>query len=82
MLMDQGEIYSDLETIFRDVLVNDDIHLTPTTTAQDVEGWDSFNNISIMIAVESQFKIKLTTLEIESFANVDDLVQTIRRKIK
>ena len=80
--MDQGEIYSDLETIFRDVLVNDDIHLTPTTTAQDVEGWDSFNNISIMIAVESQFKIKLTTLEIESFANVDDLVQTIRRKIK
>jgi acyl carrier protein len=79
-MMTENEIYRELTGIVRDILVNDDILLTPKTVAKDVDGWDSFNHINIMIAVESHFHIKMTTSEIESLTSVKDLVSTIERK--
>jgi acyl carrier protein len=55
--------------------------LTPQTTANDVEGWDSFNHISVIVAVETRFGVKMTTNEIESLANVGALVGAIQTKL-
>jgi hypothetical protein len=36
--MDDSEIYVQLTDIFHEMFANDDIVLTPSTTAKDVEG--------------------------------------------
>ena len=46
--METIEIYARLIEIFRELFADDDIALTPETTADDIEGWDSFNHISVL----------------------------------
>ncbi|MBV9154184.1 MAG: acyl carrier protein [Alphaproteobacteria bacterium] len=79
--MNTAEIYAKLTDIFRELFADDDIVLTPTTTASDIEGWDSFNHLSVIVAVETRFGVKMTTSEIESLANVGVLVAAIEKKL-
>jgi acyl carrier protein len=78
--MTEPEIYEALTTIFRDVFLRDDLTLNPTLSAKDVDGWDSFKQIEIIIAVEEQFGIKFRTREMDGLNNVGDLVHLIASK--
>jgi acyl carrier protein len=78
--MDRVTIYEGLTDIFNDVFMEDDMKLTPELSAKDVEGWDSFKQIEIMVAVEERFAIKLNTREIDSLRTVGDLADIIARK--
>ncbi len=46
--MTEPELYDGLNEIFRQVLDDDTIALTPSMTAEDVDGWDSMNHIFIV----------------------------------
>jgi acyl carrier protein len=78
----QEAIYAALTEIFNDVFMRDDMQLTPTLTARDVPGWDSFKQIEIMVSVEERFAIKLNTREIDSMKCVGDLAAVIAAKAK
>lgn len=75
--MPETEIYAALTEIFRDIFLNDEMHLTPTLSAKDVEGWDSFKQIEIILATETRFAIRLKTREIDALSNVGDLAGII-----
>ena len=60
---------------------NEDIQLTDTTTAADVEEWDSITHIQLIVAVEKFFKIKFNAAEIRTFKNVGELTGTIKSKL-
>jgi len=79
--METAEIYSKLSDLFRELFADDSIVLTPQTTADDIEGWDSFNHISVIVAVETRFGVKMSTAEIENLANVGALVSAIQSKL-
>ena len=78
--MNEPQIYDTLTTIFRDVFLRDDMVLSAGLSAQQVPDWDSFKQIEIIIAVESQFGIKFGTREMDSLNNVGDLVRLIAGK--
>jgi acyl carrier protein len=80
--MTDAEIYSALTAIFHDVFLRDDLVLTPTLSAIDVPGWDSFKQIEILIAAEQHFGIKLSTREMDRLTNVGDLVSVVAAKRK
>lgn len=73
-------IYDGLNEIFRDIFGDDTISLGPETTAADIPEWDSFNHINIIVAVESRFGIKFSTVEVEALKNVGDMAALIGRK--
>jgi acyl carrier protein len=79
--MTEAEIYSGLTEIFHDIFDDDQIVLTPETTAEDIEDWDSHNHISIIVATEMRFGVKFQTAEIESLRNVGELARCIERKV-
>ncbi len=79
--MQREEIYVRLTELFRELFSDDDIVLRPEMTADDIEGWDSFNHLSIIVAVETRFSIKMKTSEIETLANVGALVEAIERHL-
>ena len=79
--MEKSEILTKVTEIFRDVLDNEDIALTDTTTANDIEEWDSLSHIQLIVAIEKEFKIKFTSAEILSWKNVGELVENINKKL-
>ena len=78
--MDKKEIFSQLEEIYRDVLDNEDIVLTETTTADDIEEWDSLTHIQLIVAIEKAFHVKFTSREILSWKNVGELADSLLDK--
>ena len=76
----EAEIYGALTEIFRDVFMRDDLVLKPELTAKDVQGWDSFKQIEIIMATEEKFGIKMTTRELDSLQTVGDLVRVVTGK--
>jgi acyl carrier protein len=72
--------WNDLTAIFKETLDNDALNLTESTTAGDVEGWDSITHVLIVVAVEKKFKVKFTAGEIQKLSNVGELAALIRSK--
>ena len=76
----ETEIYAALKEVFDDVFMRDDIELTPTLTAKQVQGWDSFKQIEIIMASEEKWKIKFNTRELDALLSVGDLLAMIAKK--
>ena len=55
--MTREEIFEGLNEVFSDVF-DEDITVTDSTTADDIEDWDSLEHINLIVAVENKFGIK------------------------
>ena len=75
------ELQDRLNEIFCEVFDDDDIRITPGTTANEVEGWDSLSHVNLIVAIESRFNIRFSQKELLTFKNVGDLMNCIRSKI-
>lgn len=69
-----------LRDIMLDVFDLDDVEVTPATTAEDIEEWDSLSHVRLVVAVERRFGFKLKNAEIEALKSVGDLVTLIESK--
>ena len=78
--MNQTEILSKVQDIFRDVLDNEEIELTLETSADDVEDWDSLSHIQLIVAIEKALNLKFTSKEILSWNNVGEMIDCIESK--
>ncbi len=78
--MQKDAIYEQLTSVFRDVFQDDALTISPDTTAQDVEGWDSGRMIELVMAAESHFGIRFTSREVDGMMRVADFADTIERK--
>ena len=80
--MEIDDILKELDTIFREILKNDNITLGRETTAKDVDGWDSLTNMRLITAIEKHYDIRFGLREILKFKNVGDLCVSIQTKKK
>jgi acyl carrier protein len=64
-----------------DVFDVDDLALSPETTADDIDEWDSLSHIRLVVALERRFKIKFRNDELKGLMNVGDLVKVIDAKL-
>lgn len=78
--MTEAEIYAGLNEIFRDVFDDDAIQVQASTTAKDIEGWDSQAHVSLIVAAEVHFGIRFRTAEFDELKNVGDLARLIAAK--
>ena len=78
--MTSDQVLARLTRVFRDVFDDDEIVITPATTARDVDGWNSLTNIRLMISIEVEFKIKFDVGEFQEYRSVGDLVAGIVRR--
>lgn len=76
-----NEILDEVTQIFRQVLNNPSITLKEDTTANDVDEWDSLNNIRLISEVEAFFNVKFKLREIMKLQNVGELCMNIQKKL-
>lgn len=80
--MNEMEALTALIPVFRDVFDDEDLVLTPETTADDIDGWDSQTHVLLIVAAEQHFGVKFRTAELESLKNVGHFAQLIASKCK
>lgn len=80
--MSREEITKKLTEIFRDVFDDEEIELSDSTTANDIEAWDSLEHISLIAAVEKAFKMRFTMREVSGMKNVGEMIDIIGQRIK
>ena len=79
--METSQILKEVNDIFIDVLDDDSIKLNESTTAKDIDEWDSLNHIQLVVAIEKHFKLRFKTSEINGFNNVGEMCEGIRAKL-
>lgn len=79
--MTSEQLISELNVLFEEIIDEGAVSLTPSTTAKELEGWDSLNHIQIIAAIERKYGFRFTLVEIQSFKNVGEMVDSILSKI-
>ncbi len=72
-----SDILDALTQIFRENFDDEELLLTPTTTAHDIRGWDSAKMVMLILAVEDRFDVRLRSREIDSLRNIQDWIDVI-----
>jgi acyl carrier protein len=75
-----GELWSRLTGIFRELFDDESLELRRETTAEDVEGWDSLTHVELLVEIERAFGIRFNTGEVAGLANVGEMVDLIARR--
>ena len=79
--MTKTEIHENVQEIFRDVFDEEDLVITDTTNADDIEDWDSLTHIQLIKAIEKNFSIRFTSRELLSWNNVGEMLDCIKSKL-
>lgn len=80
--MTREQVYEKLNEVFRDVFDEESIQVNDSTTANDIEDWDSLEHINLIVAVEKSFEIKFTMGEVTGMKNVGAMVDIILERGK
>lgn len=75
------DITEKLTDVFREVFDDETIVIHDDMTADDVDSWDSLSHVNLIIAIELAFDIEFKQNEIQNFANVGELKQSIESKL-
>ena len=77
--MDKQAIFEAVQDIFRDNFDDDSLVLTRETCADDIEDWDSLEQINLLTAIEKKFNLKFKLEDVRGLANVGDLLDLVER---
>lgn len=80
--MTRAEILNGLNEVFRDVFDDESIVVNDSTTADDIDGWDSLEHINLVLAIEQHFRIKFSMKEVTTFKNVGEMIDAMLNKVK
>ena len=80
--MNEREIFTRLNRVFQEVFDDRTIRVGPQTTADDIEDWDSLEHITLISAVEREFRMKFKMGEISSMKNVGEMAQIVMERAK
>jgi acyl carrier protein len=80
--MSRVEIMGKIRTILAEVIDDDGLQLTESTTSDDVPDWDSLSHMKLMVGLESELGLRFEVEEISGITGVRDLIDIIQRRMK
>jgi acyl carrier protein len=79
--MKHHDILQRLSSIFQDIFDDENLEITESTAASDIEDWDSLTHINLVSACENEFKLRFSLAELEDLKNVGDMITLIANKL-
>ena len=70
----------ELNSLFIELFNNSEILINVSTSAADIDGWDSLMHVRIILAIEQKFNIRFNASEASSFANIGDILISLEQK--
>ncbi len=79
--MKREEVFQSIVEIAKDVFGNDSAHLTESSTAADIEGWDSLTHLSLVNELEEKYGVGFTLDEVTGSKNLGELLNALMKHI-
>ena len=79
--MNEQQILAAVQDIFRDNFDDDTLVISRATTANDIEDWDSLEQINLLTAIEKKFGIKFKLADVRGLKDVGDLLDLVKRMV-
>ena len=73
-------LQSKLESLFRTLFPEEELDFSKNLDSATIQDWDSIKYVTIVLAVEEEFEIKLTQDEILEFSSFDKIFQILRSR--
>lgn len=69
-----------LNKVFCEVFDDDSIEIFETMTARDLEEWDSLMHITLVLAVEAEFGVRLNAAEVGKLEHVGAMISLLEQR--
>ena len=79
--MSREDVFERLNEVFREEFDDESITVCDSTTADDIDGWDSLEHIDLIAAVEDSFGVRFSMAEVTVMKNVGDMADLIIAKL-
>lgn len=79
--MTREDAYKIVNEVFRDVFDDESITVEDSTTAEDIEDWDSLEHINLITAIEQEFNIKFNMGQVVTMKNVGEMIDIILSQV-
>lgn len=80
--MKRSEVFEKLIDICRDVFEDESLVITETTTAADVEGWDSLRHLILVNEIEETYEIVFILDEVARSKNIGELLNALMKHLE
>jgi acyl carrier protein len=80
--MAELDVFNEVVAAIRQETENDDIDIDDETTAGQIPGWDSLAHVRIVLNIEVRLDTPIDISDTYSAANVGELVELVRFRIK
>lgn len=74
-------LLDEITAAIRDVFGDPSLTLSETSTAADVEGWDSLMHLNVVIELERRFRVRFSTAEISNLKEEGQNIGALARLI-
>lgn len=75
--MTREEVFERLNKVFQEVFDDETIEVNDDTTSEDIDDWDSFEHINLIVAVEEEFSIKIPMGKVVTMKNIGEMADII-----
>lgn len=75
--MGRKDALNRLQILFRDVFDDESIIIDETTRVEDVQGWDSLMNITILAFVQEEFSVSFDVEDVKRIMGVSDILELV-----
>jgi acyl carrier protein len=79
--MTPPEIFDTICTQIKKIAENDSLELAQDTVIEDIEDWDSLNNVDLEMALETELKIGFEVGEFEELTTISVMVTALEKKL-
>lgn len=79
--MEREELFQKIKEIFRDIFDDENLEIFESTNSSTIDDWDSLNHINLVVAIESEIKIKFNFEELSTLKDVGAMMDLILKKI-
>lgn len=79
--MNEDILKSKVKNAFITVLGHNNFTLNDTTTAHDVEGWESITHMMIITEIETTLSIRFKLMDLMQMDTVGDLFKAINKEL-
>ena len=80
--MNRNEVFEKVKDIFRDIFDDETLVIDDSTNANDIEEWDSLEQINILVAIQREFNIKFSIGDVEGLKDVGQTISLVESKLQ
>ena len=80
--MNEDLILKRIKQVFSEVFADANLEINSSTSAEDIEEWDSLTHVRLIISHELEFGLRFSTSEVGDLKTVQDLISLIASKLE